>query len=60
MPAEEAGRVLAALTEGGWLADGAAVVLERAARGPDTPWPQGCRTVSVKRYGETRIELATC
>ncbi|WP_182360385.1 16S rRNA (guanine(966)-N(2))-methyltransferase RsmD [Tomitella gaofuii] len=44
----------------GWLAAEALVVVERASRGAATPWPEGYGDVAVKRYGETRIEIATC
>lgn len=50
---------LRALRDGGWLADGALVVVERSSRSPDTTWPAGFEVVRVRKYGETKIELAT-
>lgn len=52
--------MLAALAGGGWLAPGAEVVLERSTRAPQTTWPAGAGDVLERRYGETRIEMATC
>jgi 16S rRNA (guanine966-N2)-methyltransferase len=36
----------------GWLAAGALVVVERAARGTPPPWPDGVIPVMNRRYGE--------
>jgi 16S rRNA (guanine966-N2)-methyltransferase len=36
----------------GWLAAGAVVVVERAARGTPPPWPAGVIPVMNRRYGE--------
>lgn len=52
------GQVLEALLFGGWLAPEAVVVLERSARSPETSWPDGLTPEKVKKYGETRIEIA--
>lgn len=49
---------LAALLSRGWVEDGSLVVLERSARSPDTAWPQGLEPIRVRKYGETKIELA--
>ena len=46
--------VLAALA-GGWLADGAVVVVERSARGVPPAWPDGIETLFTRRYGETAL-----
>jgi len=35
-------------------------VLERSSRSPETVWPEGFAPVKAKKYGEARIELATC
>ncbi|AOW92352.1 16S rRNA (guanine(966)-N(2))-methyltransferase RsmD [Rhodococcus sp. WMMA185] len=48
------------LLEHGWVADDSIVVLERSSRSPETSWPNGFAPAKVKKYGETRIELATC
>lgn len=42
----------------GRLAAGATVVLERSARSAETDWPTAFGMVEIRRYGETRIELA--
>ncbi|WP_420879683.1 16S rRNA (guanine(966)-N(2))-methyltransferase RsmD [Rhodococcus sp. (in: high G+C Gram-positive bacteria)] len=55
--------VTAALTDlvaHGWVGEGSVVVVERSSRSPETTWPDGMRPERVKRYGETRIEVATC
>ena len=44
--------LLGALRDGDWLADGAVVVLERSARGPEPVWPEGVAVVMNRRYGE--------
>lgn len=43
----------------GWLADEAVVVLERDAGGPEIPWPDGWNVLGARKYGNTRLELAT-
>lgn len=50
---------LAALAGGGWLADGALVVVERSARERPLTWPEGFDPPTTKRYGETALVLAT-
>lgn len=50
--------VLAALVEQDWLADGAVVVVERSARGPEPVWPEGLVRFDERRYGETVLWLA--
>ncbi|MEV6429534.1 16S rRNA (guanine(966)-N(2))-methyltransferase RsmD [Nocardia sp. NPDC051463] len=47
-----------ALAERGWLAPGALVVVERSVRSPEIDWPAGYVPMKVRKYGETRIELA--
>ena len=49
-----AGPALAALVEGGWLAEGALVVVEEAAKAEIAP-PEGLRIVDEREYGDTRI-----
>jgi len=51
---------LTALLANGWVGEGSVVVVERSSRSPETTWPDGMRAERVKRYGETRIEVATC
>ena len=45
-------RVLALLTEAGWLAPGALVVVERATRSGPVSWPDGFVPDRERRYGE--------
>ena len=52
--------VLAALLEHGWVAEDSLVVLERAARGPVTTWPDGLEPRWDRSYGEARLEIASC
>lgn len=44
--------MLGALREGGWLASGALVVVERASRGGAFEWPPGYVADRDRRYGE--------
>jgi len=46
---------LRALVDGGWLASGALVVVERSSRSPEPAWPDGFEDVRHKRYGETAL-----
>lgn len=48
----------ALLTDGGWAESGTVVVIERAAAGPATVWPDGWDAWPQRRYGDTRLELA--
>jgi 16S rRNA (guanine966-N2)-methyltransferase len=40
------------LLDGGWLADGALVVVERATRSGALEWPPGYQPGKSRRYGE--------
>lgn len=42
-----------ALLDGGWLAPGAVLVLERSSRSPEPPWVDPVTRVRTRRYGET-------
>ncbi|PRX95640.1 16S rRNA (guanine(966)-N(2))-methyltransferase RsmD [Allonocardiopsis opalescens] len=53
--AAEVDAVLRALRDGGWLAAGAVVVVERSAREPDLAWPEGYRPDRGRRYGEAAL-----
>lgn len=44
--------LLVSLTEPGWLADEAMVVVERSAKGAPPDWPDGIALVTQRRYGE--------
>jgi 16S rRNA (guanine966-N2)-methyltransferase len=52
------GKVLTTLVDGGWLASGGLVVLERSSRGPEPRWPAGLVREGPRRYGETVIWTA--
>jgi 16S rRNA (guanine966-N2)-methyltransferase len=58
IPAAEIEEMLAALVSGGWATAGTVVVVERGTTGPELVWPQGWRSWPVRRYGDTRLELA--
>jgi 16S rRNA (guanine966-N2)-methyltransferase len=55
LDAAKLGKVLASLGHGGWLTDGALVIVERAARDGDPEWPPGFEPVRTKRYGEAGL-----
>ncbi|MFS8498458.1 MAG: 16S rRNA (guanine(966)-N(2))-methyltransferase RsmD [Micromonosporaceae bacterium] len=44
-----------ALLDGGWLAPGAVVVIERSSRGAPVEWVEPVTDLSVRRYGETAL-----
>ncbi len=46
---------LRALVDGGWLARGAVVVVERPTRGGPVVWPDGLVEERVRTYGETAL-----
>ena len=52
LPDEELGAVVEGLVSGGWLEEGALVVLERATRGGEPVWPAGVEPLRARRYGE--------
>lgn len=45
--------VLGLLVTGGWVVDGATVVVERSTRTPEPVWPVGLEPVRSRDYGET-------
>lgn len=47
--------VLASLAGNGWLADGALIVVERAARSAEVVWPAGVEPITTRRYGDTLV-----
>jgi 16S rRNA (guanine966-N2)-methyltransferase len=59
VPAAEIEEMLIALVGGGWTRAGTVVVVERAASGPELVWPEGWEPWPSRRYGDTRIELAS-
>ncbi|MBD0324116.1 MAG: RsmD family RNA methyltransferase, partial [Aldersonia sp.] len=50
---------LTALVDNGWLHANSVVALERSARSEPTVWPPTFVPEPPRKYGETRIELAT-
>lgn len=56
--AETVQEMLALLPAGGWVTDGCVVVVERSATSPLLAWPAGWAAWPVRRYGDTRLELA--
>jgi len=51
--------VLAALADGGWLAAGALLVVERSARSAAPAWPAGVSPFSERRYGDTCVHYGS-
>jgi 16S rRNA (guanine(966)-N(2))-methyltransferase RsmD len=52
--------ILASLAGNGWLGPGSVVVVERPASSTELAWPAGWTAWPVRRYGDTRVELAAC
>lgn len=50
---------LAAMLTNGWVSTGSVIALERSSRSPDTAWPSGFVPLRVRKYGETKVELAS-
>ncbi|CAM3016404.1 16S rRNA (guanine966-N2)-methyltransferase [Williamsia muralis] len=57
LPEDEVAHLVRQLADGA-VSDGGLVVLERAARAADTWWPSEFDDVLIRRYGETRVEVA--
>ncbi|HEX5596212.1 MAG TPA: 16S rRNA (guanine(966)-N(2))-methyltransferase RsmD [Micromonosporaceae bacterium] len=55
VPDREVTSVLAALADGGWLADRAVVVVERATRSGPVTWVDDITEERSRRYGETTL-----
>ncbi|HLN78293.1 MAG TPA: 16S rRNA (guanine(966)-N(2))-methyltransferase RsmD [Nocardioidaceae bacterium] len=55
LPGADVRSDLTALLTQGWLAEGALVVVERATRSGEVPWPDGLTPSRSKRYGETTL-----
>ncbi len=56
---EDVTAMLAVLTAGGWLAPGALVIVERAARSGPLRWPEGFSAGRSRRYGEAMLWYAS-
>ncbi|MFN3008265.1 16S rRNA (guanine(966)-N(2))-methyltransferase RsmD [Mycolicibacterium wolinskyi] len=50
--------MVTALADGGWVGEGAVVMVERRATSDPVAWPDGWTALSARRYGDTRVELA--
>ena len=59
LPQDDLAAVLAAVTDNGWLADGAVVVVERDRRSGPPHWPADLVPGRTRRYGETELHWAT-
>ena len=55
LPDAEVAKDLAMLIDGGRLAAGAMVIVERSSRSPEPIWPGGIELIRDKKYGDTRI-----
>jgi 16S rRNA (guanine966-N2)-methyltransferase len=53
--ADSADGVLALLAEGGWVAPGGVVVVERDSRGAAPAWPAGLDADRSRRYGDSTL-----
>ena len=53
--AESTDGVLALLLDGGWLAPGGVVVVERDSRGAPPVWPAGIEADRSRRYGDSTL-----
>ena len=60
VPAGEVEAVLSLLDRNGWVAAGSVVVVERPSASPALAWPEGWTAWPDRRYGDTRIEAASC
>ena len=60
VPTAEVDAVLDALHRDGWVAPGGVVVIERPVRAPELTWPGDWTAWPSRRYGDTRIEAASC
>lgn len=58
VPDTEIDAMLAALESGGWVRAGTVAVIERRASGPATVWPPIWSPWPVRRYGDTRLDVA--
>jgi 16S rRNA (guanine966-N2)-methyltransferase len=52
--------LLHSLARNGWLDPDAVVVIERPASSTEISWPAGWTAWDNRRYGDTRVELASC
>jgi 16S rRNA (guanine966-N2)-methyltransferase len=52
--------LLDSLERNGWLGADSVVVVERPASSTELTWPMGWTAWPIRRYGDTRVELAAC
>jgi 16S rRNA (guanine966-N2)-methyltransferase len=52
---DELGRMLATLSDEGWLTPGALIVVERSSRSGPPAWPAGYESERSRRYGEATL-----
>ncbi|MBB3604824.1 16S rRNA G966 N2-methylase RsmD [Mycolicibacterium sp. BK556] len=52
--------MLDSLVRNGWLGADSIVVVERPVSAAEIGWPAGWTAWPDRRYGDTRVELATC
>ena len=55
---EQIEAALAGLAGHGWVGPGTVVVVERPVFAPELTWPPGWISWPVRRYGDTRVEVA--
>jgi 16S rRNA (guanine(966)-N(2))-methyltransferase RsmD len=60
VPTAEIEALLDSLAHNGWLGPDCVVVVERPASSTELAWPAGWTAWPVRRYGDTRVELAAC
>lgn len=58
VPGADIDALLVSLQCGGWVANGAVVVVERAVQSPPLNWPADWDPLPSRRYGDTRVDLA--
>lgn len=58
LPGAQIEVVLAGLAGHGWVGPGSVVVVERPVFAPELTWPPGWTAWPVRRYGDTRLEVA--
>ncbi|ORV88197.1 16S rRNA (guanine(966)-N(2))-methyltransferase RsmD [Mycolicibacterium iranicum] len=51
--------VVSALVTGGWAAPGTVAVVERPVSGKEIDWPDNWSAWKSRKYGDTRIEMAS-
>jgi 16S rRNA (guanine(966)-N(2))-methyltransferase RsmD len=58
LPDTDIDGMVAVLQAGGWVHEGTVAVIERRASGPATRWPPDWAPWPVRRYGDTRLDMA--